>query len=67
MRGEAALFRKLGIDWLVTKNAGGQASRAKLDAARHLGLPVAMIARPPQPDCETVSSVDAALNWIKAL
>lgn len=63
---EVALFRKLGVDWLVVKNAGGLASRAKLDAARRLGLPVAMIARPPQPDTPRARNVDAALRWIRS-
>jgi precorrin-6A/cobalt-precorrin-6A reductase len=31
----------------VVKNAGGAASRTKLDAARTLGLKVLMIERPP--------------------
>ncbi len=65
---EVALFTGLGVDWLVVKNAGGDASRAKLDAARILGLPVAMIARPPQPDRVTrVSTVPEALAWVDAL
>jgi len=62
---ETALFQKLGVDWLVVKNAGGQASRSKLEAARALGIKVAMIARPPQPECARVSSTDAALDWIR--
>jgi precorrin-6A/cobalt-precorrin-6A reductase len=63
---EAALFRRLGVDWLVVKDAGGAASRPKLDAARLLGLPVAVIRRPPPPVVETVASVDEALAWLAA-
>ncbi len=63
---EVALFRRLGIDWLVVRNAGGTSSRAKLDAARELGLPVAMIARPPAPEAETVETVEQALEWVRA-
>ena len=44
---EEALFRRLNVDVLVVKNAGGAASRTKLDAARTLGLKVLMIERPP--------------------
>ncbi|SLN10908.1 Precorrin-6A reductase [Pseudoruegeria aquimaris] len=62
---EEALFRRLRIDWLAVKNAGGEASRTKLVAARNLGLPVLMLARPPQPDAERVETVDAALGWIR--
>ena len=46
---ERALLRDARIDVVVTKNSGGEATRAKLDAARDLGLPVIMIARPPEP------------------
>ncbi len=44
---ERVLFRMLGITTLVTKNAGGDATRAKIDAAADLGLDVIMIDRPP--------------------
>ncbi|MBL4751155.1 MAG: cobalt-precorrin-6A reductase [Amylibacter sp.] len=63
---EVALFRDKGIEWLVVKNAGGQNSRSKLDAARELGLPVVMINRPKLPDAHVVGSVDAALKWVRA-
>jgi len=29
----------LAIDWIVVKNAGGDASRTKLTRARRLGIP----------------------------
>jgi precorrin-6A/cobalt-precorrin-6A reductase len=64
---EVALFTRLGVDWLVVKNAGGAMSATKLTAARQLGLPVLMIARPPQGNWPVVSSVDEALAWVKAL
>ncbi len=65
---EKALFRALRIDWLVTKNAGGAASRSKLDAARALGLPVLLIARPDAPEGVTLlRSVAAAWDWVCAL
>lgn len=63
---EEALFTKLGVDWLVVKNAGGTPSRTKLTAARKLGIPVLMIARPPQGDWPVVSTVPAALDWARA-
>jgi len=62
---EAALFQRLGVDWLVVKNSGAEASRSKLDAARSLGLPVAMIARPSQPDCVRASRVVEVLDWVQ--
>ena len=58
-----------GIDVLVTKNSGGQAVAAKLDAARLLGLPVVMVARPVLPEAETVADAGAdagaALRWLE--
>lgn len=64
---EKQLFKDLGIDWLVVKNAGGAASRTKLTAAGDLCIPVLMIARPPMPDCTRVADVEAALAWIQNL
>lgn len=61
---ERNLFRRLDIDWLVVKNAGGQQSITKLLAARELGIPVLMIKRPPIPDATTVSTVDEAVAWV---
>ncbi|MDQ6704174.1 MAG: cobalt-precorrin-6A reductase [Pseudomonadota bacterium] len=42
------LLREEAIDVVVTKNSGGEAAFAKLLAARQLGLPVIMVARPQQ-------------------
>ena len=64
---EVGLFRELKIDWLIVKNAGGEAPRSKLVAARQLGVRVAMIKRPEQPEGQKVTSVQAALDWVKAL
>ena len=46
---EEAVFLEQGITHLVAKNAGGNASNAKLMAARTLGLPVFLLARPAPP------------------
>jgi len=64
---EVALFTKLAVDVLVVKNAGGAASRTKLTAARQLGIPVLMIARPPTGNWAVVNNVEAALAWVAAL
>ncbi|MGH6835987.1 MAG: cobalt-precorrin-6A reductase [Methylocella sp.] len=45
---EEKLLREETIDMVVSKNSGGEAAFAKLVAARHLGLPVVMVARPQQ-------------------
>jgi len=60
---EIALFRKLEVDWLIVKNAGGTASFSKLEAARELGLHVGMIERPDMPDARTVWTVKHAIEW----
>ena len=63
---EIALMRAHAIEIVVAKNAGGDATRAKIDAARLRGLPVVMIRR-PQPLARTaLYGVDAALDWIAA-
>lgn len=63
--GELALLREHRIDALVTKNSGGEMTRAKLDAAAALGIPVLMVARPPLPAAVTaVGSVVEAVEWL---
>ncbi len=62
---EVALFRLLGIDLMISKNAGGDGTSAKIEAARDLGIEVIMVDRPPMPACETVPSVDDALTHIR--
>ena len=47
---EYALFRKLKITAVASKLSGGKASAGKLAAARALGLPVHLVARPDYPE-----------------
>ncbi len=62
---EHALLRTHRIDALVTKNSGGQLTRAKLDAAAALNIPVVMVARPPlPPGAPTVTTVCDAVAWV---
>ncbi|WP_411151307.1 cobalt-precorrin-6A reductase [Streptomyces sp. A30] len=62
---ESALLYDHCIDVLVTKDSGGEATSAKLTAARHLALPVVIVARPPLPHgVTTVPDVAAALAWL---
>ncbi|OBB06445.1 cobalt-precorrin-6A reductase [Mycobacteriaceae bacterium 1482268.1] len=66
--GEYALLAEHGIDCLVTKNSGGEMTRAKLDAAAALGVSVIMVDRPKPPDgVTTVSTVDGAVAWVRSL
>jgi precorrin-6A/cobalt-precorrin-6A reductase len=62
---ELAMLRAHAIDVLVTKASGGEATYAKLVAARRLGLPVLMVRRPPPPPGPVVDSVAAALAWLE--
>ncbi|MEB8388299.1 precorrin-6A/cobalt-precorrin-6A reductase [Rhodobacteraceae bacterium KMM 6894] len=64
---ETALFQRLGIDWLMVKNAGGAMPESKLTAARDLGLRVMMINRPAPPEALTFQDAQKALDWALAL
>jgi precorrin-6A/cobalt-precorrin-6A reductase len=63
---ERALLAAQAIDVLVTKNAGGEATRAKIDAARSLGLRVIITERPPKADAGSVQTAAQALDWLRA-
>lgn len=63
---ETRLMAGHRIDCLVTKNAGGDATYAKIAAARALGLPVVMVRRPAVLDTEGVETIDAAIDWLKS-
>lgn len=55
--GEATLMAGNGITHLVSKNAGGSATEAKLKAARNVGIRVILIARPAKPQVPGVASI----------
>ena len=61
---DLALLKEHRIDLVVSKNAGGTGARAKIDAARKLGLPVLMIDRPALPKRHEVATVDAVMDWL---
>ncbi len=62
--GELELLRTRGISWIVARNSGGDGARAKIDAARRLGLPVIMISRPELPARLRVESVVEVMQWL---
>ena len=62
--GDQALMLGHSIDLVVCKNAGGTGARAKLLAARALGLPVLMIDRPALPTRLEVARPEDVLDWL---
>lgn len=61
---EARLLVKEEIDIIVSKNSGGTATYAKIEAARELDLPVIMIARPDKPAGHVLGSPEEAVAWL---
>lgn len=63
---ELALMRGEGIEILVTKNSGGAATYAKIEAARQLGVKVIMLRRPAGAGVAELHELDQILAWIEA-
>ncbi len=61
---EIALMRAERVDVLVTKNSGGDASFAKVAAARALGVPVVMVERPAASGGPRFTLLANVLSWI---
>ncbi|CAN7226138.1 cobalt-precorrin-6A reductase [Bradyrhizobium sp. LjRoot220] len=61
---ELEMMQSRGIEWIVARNSGGDGARAKIDAARTLGLPVIMLARPQLPDGPRAESVTEVMQWL---
>jgi precorrin-6A/cobalt-precorrin-6A reductase len=62
--GERGLIGRHGIRAVVAKNAGGDATAAKLAAAREAAIPVFMIRRPTLPATPAVADIAGALDWL---
>jgi precorrin-6A/cobalt-precorrin-6A reductase len=60
---ERQLLQEYQIDAIVSKNSGGDATYAKIIAARELEIPVVMVQRPAMPIAEKVTDVDRAVAW----
>lgn len=65
LEGELALLRQHRIDALVSKNSGGRATDAKLEAARRLSLPVVMVERPAGNGVPEVYGAEDAVRWLE--
>jgi precorrin-6A/cobalt-precorrin-6A reductase len=64
LAGDIALMQAHETGIVVCKNSGGSGARAKLEAARHLRLPVLMIARPVMPERTELASCQEVLDWL---
>ena len=62
---EIRFMREAAVEVLVTKNSGGAATYPKIEAARRLGLPVVIVARPALPEVPSVPDAAGALNWLE--
>lgn len=58
---ERSLLSAHGVEIVVAKNSGGEATYGKIAAARHLGLPVVMVSRPQPPVRGAAATVDEAI------
>ncbi|UBF30299.1 cobalt-precorrin-6A reductase (plasmid) [Kovacikia minuta CCNUW1] len=61
---ERQLLIHYRIDAIVSKNSGGDATYAKIIAARELGIPIIMVQRPAIPPSEQVATAEQALAWL---
>ncbi len=61
---ERRFLKDEGIEVILAKASGGDSARAKLDAARNLGLPVVLLRRPPPQAGPTVASLGQAVAWL---
>ena len=64
---ETDLMKARAITHLVTKNAGGWQTSAKIKAATEMGIPVIMVERPVLPVVESASTVSDILRWIETI
>lgn len=63
---EEAIMREHDVRVLLTKDSGGRFTEAKLDAARHLGVPVVVVSRPARAEgVAEASDAVAAAAWVE--
>ena len=61
---ERRFLKSEAIEVILAKASGGESARAKLDAARNLGLPVVLLRRPPPQAGPTLASLADAVAWL---
>jgi precorrin-6A/cobalt-precorrin-6A reductase len=67
LQDELRLLAEHHIGLIVAKNSGGDATYAKIEAARRMGLPIVMIERPAialDPRCPAVAGLEEVRAWI---
>ncbi|MEH6630415.1 MAG: cobalt-precorrin-6A reductase [Halopseudomonas aestusnigri] len=64
LENEIQLLRNSSINMIVSKNSGGEATAAKLEAARTNNIPVLMISRPALPPTHIVQSSKQVQDWL---
>ena len=70
LQDELRLLAEHHIGLIVAKNSGGEATYAKIEAARRMGLPVIMIERPAialDPRSPAVATVEDVVAWVLQL
>lgn len=61
---ELALMGAQGIEAVIAKNSGGEATYGKIAAARALRIAVILLRRPPLPEAPSVESVEEVIAWL---
>lgn len=61
---DRALMTAHGIEVVIARNSGGEATYGKIAAARALGVGVIMLRRPPPSDAPAVETVEDAIAWL---
>jgi precorrin-6A/cobalt-precorrin-6A reductase len=61
---DRAMLTNFRAEFVVAKNAGGDAASAKIEAARDLALPVVMVRRPFVPARDSVETVEQVMRWL---
>ena len=64
LENEIKLLKQHKISMLVTKNSGGISTYAKIEAARHMKIPVLMVRRPEMITGESCHTVNEAVDWV---
>ena len=62
---EKALLQNYDIDCLISKNSGGNGTKAKIKAALQLSIPIILIRRPPNLPGLKYNTVGQCVEWLK--